>query len=474
MTAGRLTSRNQPAALPRSETAAEDAWSKRLQYAENSQALFWLFLCYVLFFYLQGGFRYEVFGRIRFEMIVGSILVVASALSISAPRRGARKQEKSGVVGWVVATFAVAALMSAMSYAPEISWDVLVDRVLKLAMMALFISAMITSPKRLRWFLVTYLFAFLKMAQEGVLGFFTGSLVWENQGTPRLHGSTPNYAHPNSFSGTQLGTLPFLRYLYPLVSKWIKWIILGQALAAIMIVVTTGSRTGYVATGVWILFLLLQSKQKFKAIAIAIISLGIAWPLIPEDYHKRLDTIFTQKDQEGASIDMRKQIYSDAWEIFKSHPFGVGVGAFSTVRYNTFKRDQATHELYLEVACDLGIQGFIIFMGLVLSMLRASRRVVKRVEDQLAQLPVDPTGTVWNAAERERLNGHRADLDLIRATAQAVFSFLIIRLGLGLFGHDFYEIYWWFSAGILIALFRILSTAEERTQHFVTVSKQPA
>lgn len=448
------------------------ALDKEPAYVDSPAASFVLFLAYVVFFYLQGGYRFEALGEIRLELIVGSILVIAALFSVlgrqqaqARSRTQTSRRNTSGVTAWIVATFAVAAVMTVLSYDSTTSWLYFVDRVVKLGMMALFISAFVTSPTRLRWFLGAYLFAFLKMAQEGVLGLITGSLVWENQGTPRLHGATPNYAHPNSFSGTQLGTLPFLGYLFPLASRWLKWIIAVQGLSAVIIVITTGSRTGYIALVLWIVFLLLQTRRKMRAIVLAVIVTLVALPLVPTDYMARFETIFTQQDREGHSMDTRKQIYEDAWNIFLSHPFGVGVGAFSAVRWQTYGRDQATHELYLEVACDLGIQGFVIFMGLVIAMLRASRKATNDATRQLNQLSSMRTlSKRWHA----QLEQHRRDLALIKATSQAVLSFLVIRLALGLFGHDFYEVYWWFSAGLLIAVHRMLATADARTQWLVT------
>jgi len=40
--------------------------------------------------------------------------------------------------------------------------------------------------------------------------------------------------------------------------------------------------------------------------------------------------------------------------------------------------------------------------------------------------------------------------------ARAVSLFIIIRLGLGLFGMDLYEIYWWFILGLAISLNNII------------------
>jgi len=474
MMRGRVNSLAAAAGLKSPAAPERGFWPKQLDYPARAPAAFVLFLGYVLFFYLQGSYRIEFLGSIRFELITGSILVIVSFMSIAGPRARTKPRARSPVTGWAIGMIAIAGIMTALSHAPAISWDVFVDRVVKMAMMALFISSLVTTPTRLRWYLGAYLASFLKMAQEGVLGLFTGGLVWENQGTPRLHGSTPNYTHPNSFAGTQLITLPFIRYLVPLATnKWVRRLLIAQGVGAFVVVVTTGSRTGYVGLAVWLFFLWLQSQSRFKAFAFAIIAALAILPFIPEGYTNRFETIFTQKDAEGASIDMRKEILRDAAGVLGDHPLGVGVGAFSLVRQETFNRTQATHNLYLEVACDMGLQGLIVFTGFVMAMLLSARSMSMQADAQLARLPAAPAGPAWTAGHLQQLSAHRADLQLIRATALSVMSMLVIRLGLGLFGHDFYEVYWWFAAGLLIALHNMLGIATQRTDFFANIATPP-
>jgi putative inorganic carbon (hco3(-)) transporter len=442
-----------------------DAWPEYPQHTNS--AFFLAFLGYVAFWYLQGGFRFPALGAIRLEFIVGAVLVLSSASSMLAAKLP-QPYAPSGIFRWIVALFIVVLVMIALSRAPQVSWTLFVDRVLKFAMMALFIAAFVTSPGRLRWFLTIYLLSFFKMMQEGISGFITGSLVWENQGTPRLHGATPNYAHPNSFSGTQLGTLPFLVKLLPSAPPWLRPAMIGQAVGAMLIVITTGSRTGYVALLLWLGYVIYGAKQKLRIVAIIAVTLIAAAPFVPPDYWARFETIFTQEDKEGASIDMRKQIFEDALSICLSHPFGVGIGAFTIVRSQVFGRSQATHNLYLEVMADMGIQGLVVFLGFLASMLATAAKISRSADEQLTRLSCfDEIGAAQPDTSNARINEHRKDLALIKATAEAVLMFLVIRVGVGLFGHDFYEIYWWFAGGLLIALTRMMVTTIGRTDYLL-------
>ena len=62
------------------------------------------------------------------------------------------------------------------------------------------------------------------------------------------------------------------------------------------------------------------------------------------------------------------------------------------------------------------------------------------------------------------IKDHIGDLDLMKACCRAVYLFIIARLALGIFGMDLYEIYWWFSAGLTVALFNMNKYTEIKTK----------
>jgi len=408
----------------------------------------WLFLGYVLFWYLQGGYRFPVLGIIRFEFLLGTLLSIAAVFRIAN-----RGLPRSPIIGWIAAFIIVTILSTVFSVDSGLSWTVFMDRVIKFMMIGVFIVAFVESVPSMKLFLGAYLLAFLKMAQEGIFGMVTGSLVWENQGTPRLHGATPNYAHPNSFAGTQLANIPFFYFLFPLVPMIVKIVLGAMTIAALSIVVFSGSRTAYVALLTMLMSLVFFSRYRKRAfIGVALFAV-IAAPLVPDAYWERFNTIITQEDKEGASIDTRRQIFDDAILIWKDNPLGIGVGAFPVVRAEVFSRSQDTHNLYLELATNLGVQGLLVFIGLIVSIMRSLGRT-RRTADQLLERIQNEANSVSSAGETD---SRIRDLLFIRAIAISMLSFVITRLTLGMFGHDLYEVYWWFSAGMAVALEKLVS-----------------
>lgn len=427
------------------------------EYHTGSRVAFFLFLAYVVYWYLQGSFRIPQLGSIRFEFILGSVLSALAVLAYFANS----KRASSGLGVWITLLFLTMGIMVAFSHVPSISFDIFIDRVFKFALLGFFIVAFVTDPKRLRWFIAAFLLACLKMEFEGVLGYLTGSMVWENQGTPRLHGATPNYEHPNSFSGMALGSLPFILYFFSGAPRYLRVVLLGQFMMALAVIVFTGSRTGYIGMGVGLLFLLLRSERKARALTLLIVGGLTLAAVVPHAYVERFDSIFTQEDKEGQSINLRKEILEDAWEVFTSRPLGVGVGAFPSVRKERFGRSQDTHNLYLEVGTNLGIQGLVVFGGLIMVLLRLLSRLESSIKRQILLL---------RGASKSNHNGtsdeialHIRDLQTMSSAVVATYVFIMIRLGLGLFGMDLYEVYWWFASGTAVAVWNINAVAIRRT-----------
>lgn len=432
----------------------------------NPGNLVLLALCgYVIIWYLQLGFRIPALGKIRFELYYAaslSVLAIASAfkhkVDLDCP-----------AVKWAILFLLAIFIQVALSQNFELSWTIFIDRVVKFSFMAFFIISFVRSPKHLIFFLAAFLLACMKMGQEGIVGQLTGNLVWQNQGVMRLHGSTPLYEHPNSFAGMALGSIPFIVYLFPIVPKYIKVVFVVQLIFAFNIVLHTGSRTGYVGFLFMLLFLIYKSKNKKKAILLATTILIFYLPFIGDQYVARFESIYTGQEIEGRSIDARKIILEDAAEVFFEYPFGVGVGLFPTVRFQMFGRSQDTHNLYLEVATNLGIQGLTAFVFLVAIMMSSLLKGIHSVMEQKKNIQELLDGANMQREDLRFANNHKIGLDLIEATSKAVILFLVLRLVLGMFGMDLYEIYWWFSLGIVVSLHNMINYSKVKTMKLLSI-----
>lgn len=418
-----------------------------------------LLFAYVAAFFLQLGIRVESLGAIRFEFLVAGVLVALALVykdGVDYPTTGIKKP---------LAIFIIClAIQVPLSVNVAHSWVVFVDRVLKFSAMAFIISRFVNSPRMLFVLLAAFLLACLKMGQEGFVGNLSGNLVWQNQGVMRLHGSTPNYMHPNSFAGMAVGTLPFIYYLYPVLGKYLKAVLLVLLVLSVNIIIFTASRTAYVATIGMLAYVFWASNRKLKIAIAALVVAAAALALVPEQYQGRFESIFTGEEAEGRSSEARLQIIEDAFYVLARHPFGVGVGAFPEVRERYFGRTQDTHNLYLEVATNLGVQGLLAFLFVIWALIRSLRRSARSLQAQRRLLcNRRETEDVLLEASAKR---HARNLKIFSAVCDATVAYVVVRLLLGIFGMDLYEIYWWFAIGIAIAMAKMTHLAAKETARY--------
>jgi putative inorganic carbon (HCO3(-)) transporter len=418
---------------------------------------------FIITWFLQLGGRKEFLAAIRFELCLGVLLVVVSCFFL--PIQHSDQSQKSVTRPlW----FFIACLVWGMIISKDLDISIVIfwDRIVKFACMGLFMVAFVQGPKQLKWVLGALLLAWLKIEQEGIVGIITGGQVWQDQGVMRLHGSTGLYGHPNSLAGLALGSLPFIYFLFPLLPNIGRVLLLIQAVAAVIVTVYTGSRTGYIGLAFFVSYVVYGVKSKAKVIALMMLTVVIIGPVVPQEYWLRFQTIFTGQEIEGQSTGKRKEIIEDAIAIFAMHPLGVGIGSFPSVRDAYFGRKQDTHNLYLEVATNLGVHGLIAFLVFIYAILRCLRQTFRSTSTQI----LDLSQATQQCRSEDTYEIHVKDLQLIKATAQAAYVYVLVRLVLGFFGHDLYEIYWWLALGLALALLNMNVIAQEKTKKLLLVA----
>lgn len=405
---------------------------------KHSSFAVWVLSFYIFIWFLQIGNRISILGAVRIEFIIGIFLVLLSLKEMAAKEKSLNNSSyfHGRFVKSIYFLYVFFIIYAFATYDAEASWAVFRDRVVKFSMITLFIGALVKTKHELILVLLGFCLAMLKIMQEGVFGIITGGMIWENQGIPRLHGVTLMYRHPNSLAGLAVSALPFFLFLYRFQKGLLKLLFIGMVVGLLAIVLYTGSRTGYVAT--IILFLAVMMRLGiFKAKTVfALLAIGMAALLvIPEDYKDRFGTMFKSEEERGSSANKRMEIIEDAWFIAKEYPLGVGVHAFPHVRELEFGRKQDTHNLYLEVLTNLGPFGllaFIVFIALLFKTNRRSRALLLQ-KNQL----------------------------FLAEVCYIVNLYILCRLALGLFGMDLYEVYWWFAAGLTICLAKLSVNVED-------------
>ncbi|HEY6644771.1 O-antigen ligase family protein [Povalibacter sp.] len=433
----------------------------------------------IFVWWLEVGLRVPALGAIRFEFLLAAIAAAMAIMRLQSakraplqPRRG-KVEDNSDITRCIVILLVVLTLSLPLAINFNVAWNAFFNRAVKLALIGVLISQFVVSPYTLRIHLFTLLLAFMKVGQEAFLGKITGNMVWENQGVPRLHGTAGTmFGDPNSLSGKTVSTVPWIWYLYPTIQrKWIKLLVAVQLVFAINIVIFTASRTGYMTfIAASILIVMFTNQKRARLIFLLMVAAIVTVTLLPQEYKGRFMSSFTGQEAEGASSITRKALLADSFNAFLENPLGIGMDCFPIYQAERDRNAQYTHNLYTQLLSETGIQGFLCFIALVVVVLRKlarTRRALMNVVERLEKHP-----RPGPADSDSRFDTELRDVHLLLATANALLVFVLVRLALGMFGHDFLEIYWWAAAGMAMALHNMRIVAEQRCDELTAVAQE--
>ena len=428
-------------------------------------------LLYTISVYTNLGSRIDFLATIRHELLAGSVLSILAIWALMTYKISSDNY-------WVllVGTLSLVGVeISQVPFAvsPSHAWLIFFNFTIKLIFFGIFLAAFVRTPRDLRWFMGAFFFSLFWVYQESVHGLITGNLLWWNQGIMRLHGSVPLYRQPNGLSLIAVTGLPFVIALFPVVrSKLLRLFFLLLAAMIIPLIVYTGSRAGYVGTLGLCLAWWVSSRHKVRGLLFGVVIVLCTVQFIPEEYAGRFESI-SGDEVAGHSREARLQIMEDAWAIFCDNPLGVGVDGFRSVRFERFGRDQYTHNLYLQIATHLGIQGFLIFLffiGTVFWTYAEAMRRLTRLNKQVGKLVRRRDIGKEHKLRLEKLYN---DVRFSHAVARGCTLYLFMVVINGMFNHSLYTICWWFASGLAFALLTMTASLERMCPISVPETKRP-
>jgi putative inorganic carbon (HCO3(-)) transporter len=191
----------------------------------------------------------------------------------------------------------------------------------------------------------------------------------------RIHG-TFSLLGANEFASfcTTMALVFFAVLIATKLSKvWRALLIMGIT-CMVLGVLWAYSRTSYVTILLGAAVILLLWRGRMKLAVPALLALLIVPPLLPHSVTERFDSTHVDGKQVDESTDMRYVFWGVAWKEFTQHPLtGIGYGTFSTA--NPYGMD--AHNFFVRELAEKGLPGFIITIGLFLSMAKVCWRTFR-------------------------------------------------------------------------------------------------
>ncbi len=313
---------------------------------------------------------YGFMGAVPFNKIVAIITLALVFLQKD------KKDVYLDTVSWLLILFAASITMSwANSIISVPDGDALYEKALKIIVLALTITAVMTTRHRI------HLLVMIITVSYGFVGVTEGLMSIASGGGHKILG-TGSIGDNNSVATTMLMIIPLLFYLakYSAVAvvRMGFWTVLGLCLVT---VVMTFSRGGFVGLLVLAAFTIKNTRNKFASFAIVATAGLLVFELAPESWFARLSTM------ENAGNDSSFMGRVVAWKvsllIALDHPFfGGGMHAVQRLLvWSTYKESlhrvnfvttpppddipHAAHSVYFELLGDLGFTGLILFLAII-------------------------------------------------------------------------------------------------------------
>ena len=297
-----------------------------------------------------------------------------AAMAVRRLRLGQPIAKVNAEVVGVIVLGGIIVLTLPFSIWPGGSLKVFSDIYVKIILIFALMVSTITSPRRVRQMTWIMILASTYIAGHAVFDYVRGVNLVEGD---RVRGAIGGmFDNPNDLA---LNLVTFLgpTLLFIALDRRASRRLLASACALVMMaaIVCTKSRSGFlglIAMGAVVLYYCARLKP---AVVFAVIVAGLlAVPALPQSFWSRMGSITDAETDPTGSREARLRLLSQGVEVFTENPLtGIGAGQFKN--YNepgvTIERWRVTHNVWLQVAAELGIGGLIAFGFLVVSGYRS-------------------------------------------------------------------------------------------------------
>ena len=402
---------------------------------------FVVYLCFVVSWFLHVPARIPALAGIRFDL---ALVIVAGALAFVSRNDSAPARRSN--LWWAVIALSAYFLVTI----PLVQWP---GSVLKFglelwvkAVVFYFLTVrLVTTERRLQVFLLVFLLCQAFRVVEpvylhvttGYWGSFASMANWEFMN--RLAGAPHDVVNPNGLAFVVLTVICFAHYLW--TGNWLGRVAyLGILAVGLYALALTGSRSGM--AGLVVVFGAIWLRSRHKVI-LALVAVGlIAWatPRLSSDLLDRYVSLVDSSAKNAGTAASRVAHVRKGFGVAMRRPlFGHGVGTSREALANFAGVDQPAHNLYAEVAIELGLVGLLVFLGFMVVLAR----------------------DLWGHRREWRA---RARAPTLERTGDALLLFFVMNLLFSLASYGLTSYEWYFLAGLTQVLTQLRTRPSENPE----------
>jgi O-antigen ligase len=237
-----------------------------------------------------------------------------------------------------------------------------------------------TTPRRVRGIAWVIVLAFGYIALRVCVDYMRGLNLYAGRANGPVGGIFQN---PNDLALNLASFLPFVFLFIKLPGSWLRRVICA-GIAALMLaaLIFTKSRGGTLGAVAMLVTFLLVARVLTPATIIAFVLGGmLVLPAIPGGFWTRMQGITDASKDDTGSREERQLLMEQGWTVFLENPLtGVGAGQFRAYWHPGLPRKwHEVHNVWLQVAAEVGIFGVLAFGFLVFRAFSAARWTRRRL-----------------------------------------------------------------------------------------------
>ncbi|MPY87933.1 MAG: hypothetical protein GEU99_08435 [Luteitalea sp.] len=378
------------ATFPRSGTSAPPLVGHPADSSFMQELAFKLYLFFMVSWFLHLPARLPALGALRVDLLV----VVATAGLIFVSAAGSNQRLDTRINRLLLALFAYSIVTL-----PFVEWPGSVIRhgipeLTKAVVFYYFTALLVTSEQKLSRVLFVFVacqaFRVLEPLYLHLTTGYWGSAAHMGGADflYRLGGAPSDIVNPNGLAAVVVTVLTFAHYLWTGTSLG-RVAYLGLLPLLLYALTLTGSRSGLVALAATFIVIWFQSRRKGLLALVGVAVVMLAIPRLSADLQDRYLSIVDQNTKNATTAQARVDgIKADFGVAMRRPLFGHGLGTSREANGNFGRRARVSHNLFTEVAQELGFVGLTLFTVLLLSIGRSVRAALRTLRSSSTANPL--------------------------------------------------------------------------------------
>lgn len=328
-----------------------------------------LYLLFMISWFLHLGSRVPFFGLIRFDFLLLAVLAVLAFLTAIGQNQVGNRTE------YLLRTLILYSILAI----PFVEWPGSVINngipdLIKALVFFYFTISFVETEKDLKLIVFTFVacqsFRILEPLYLHITEGYWGSSAFMADQTflDRLAGAPFDVINPNGLAFVICTTIPFLYFLRELSWKiWIAYACLTPIF--IYALMLTGSRSGMIGILIIFLGILVRSKRRIiLGLSVMLVTI-LGFPFLSPDMQDRYLSTFGKGEKNIATAAGRQEGIMHDLDVALRRPiFGHGLGTSLEANSHFGGVYLRSHNLYAEVAQELGLVGLVIFIWFMKSI----------------------------------------------------------------------------------------------------------